>query len=497
MPITTAMELEIKPSTEIKTKSNATPFQNDLDRSIWFLRKGVTSLETRYIHRVLRTISTSRKRLDPKVLAQAIRKYYSEKLGDKDAWLQALDQEESNQEMDVESSSSPAETKEQGQTGEEPVVSVYLSLLVLIHLLDTQQWAVGTPLATCLAQRVVDLNRRTLDPVAAKVYFYYARFYEVQGKLSEIRPTLLRTLRTATLSRDAELQATVLNLLLRNLLHYKLYEQAEKLSSKTVFPETASNAQMARYMYYMGRIKAIQLDYTAAHTFLLQAQRKAPQSSSTAGFQQSVYKLFVIVQLLMGEIPERSIFRQAVLRKPLAPYLALTQAVRVGDLAKFQGTVARFETQFIKDKTNTLILRLRHNVIKTGIRMISLSYLRISLRDICLKLHLDSEEDAEYIVGKAIRDGVIDATIDHERGYIQSKEVLDVYSTGEPQAAFDQRIQFCLNLYNESVKALRFPLNAHKKDLESATEALERERELVKEITQGDFEGDSESDMGL
>ncbi|KAJ1966418.1 26S proteasome non-ATPase regulatory subunit [Dispira parvispora] len=504
MPISTAMELETNPSPEVKTKTNATSFQNDLDRSIWFLRKGVTSLETRYIHRVLRTIATSRKRLDPKVLAQAIRKHYSQKLGDKDAWLQALGQEEASQGMDVETSS-PAEIKTQGQSGEEPVVSVYLSLLVLIHLLDTQQWVVGTPLATCLAQRVVDLNRRTLDPVAAKVYFYYARFYEVQGKLSEIRPVLLRTLRTATLSRDTELQATVLNLLLRNLLHYKLYEQAEKLASKTVFPETASNAQMARYMYYMGRIKAIQLDYTAAHTFLQQAQRKAPQSSSTAGFQQCVYKLFVIVQLLMGEIPERSIFRQAVLRKSLAPYFALTQAVRVGDLAKFQDTVARFETQFLKDKTNTLILRLRHNVIKTGIRMISLSYLRISLRDICLKLHLDSEEDAEYIVGKAIRDGVIDATIDHERGYIQSKEVLDVYSTAEPQAAFDQRIQFCLNLYNESVKALRFPLNAHKKVLESATEALERERELVKEITQGDFErdsegdgeGDGESDMGL
>jgi len=32
--------------------------------------------------------------------------------------------------------------------------------------------------------------------------------------------------------------------------------------------------------------------------------------------------------------------------------------------------------------------------------MISLSYSRIHLRDICLKLHLDSEEDAEYIVAK-------------------------------------------------------------------------------------------------
>lgn len=96
-------------------------------------------------------------------------------------------------------------------------------------------------------------------------------------------------------------------------------------------------------------------------------------------------------------------------------------AVRVGDLNKFQEGLAQFGDVFKKDKTYTLILRLRHNVIKTGIRMISLSYSKISLRDICIKLHLDSEEDAQFIVAKAIRDGVIDATLDHNRGYMKSK----------------------------------------------------------------------------
>jgi 26S proteasome regulatory subunit N3 len=63
-------------------------------------------------------------------------------------------------------------------------------------------------------------------------------------------------------------------------------------------------------------------------------------------------------------------------------------------------------------------------VIKTGIKKISTSYARISLRDICLKLGLDSEADAEYIVAKAIRDGVIDAIIDHVNGYLQSRVYL-------------------------------------------------------------------------
>ena len=124
------------------------------------------------------------------------------------------------------------------------------------------------------------------------------------------------------------------------------------------------------------------------------------------------------------------------------------------------------------------IRRLRHNVIKTGVRMISLSYSRISLSDVAEKLLLDSPEDAEFIIAKvrsvtsmhsvksmslhsllccltclqAIRDGVIEATIDHEKGYVKSKDTVDVYSTREPMAAFHQRISFCLDMHNQSVK---------------------------------------------
>ena len=154
----------------------------------------------------------------------------------------------------------------------------------------------------------------------------------------------------------------------------------------------------------------------------------------------------------MGEIPDRATFRLPALEKALAPYLQITKAVRVGDLSEFQEALAQFGPTFRADNTFTLILRLRHNVIKAGIRKISLSYSRISLKDICLKLQLDSEEDAEYIVAKAIRDGVIDATIDHEGGFMKSKENADIYSTSEPQNAFHQRLLFCLNLHNESVK---------------------------------------------
>ena len=47
-----------------------------------------------------------------------------------------------------------------------------------------------------------------------------------------------------------------------------------------------------------------------------------------------------------------------------------------------------------------MFFSLRHNVIKTGIKMISLSYAKISFSDVAQKLQLDSPEDAEYIVAK-------------------------------------------------------------------------------------------------
>lgn len=75
----------------------------------------------------------------------------------------------------------------------------------------------------------------------------------------------------------------------------------------------------------LGRIKAIHLDYTAAYADLTLAIRKAPQTKQASGFLQVANKFAVLVQLLMGEIPDRSIFRQAVLASSLLPYFHLTQ----------------------------------------------------------------------------------------------------------------------------------------------------------------------------
>ena len=53
-----------------------------------------------------------------------------------------------------------------------------------------------------------------------------------------------------------------------------------------------------------------------------------------------------------------------------------------------------------------------------------------------------------------------------------------------PQA-FHKRITFCLDVHNEAVRAMRYPPNAYKKELDAARPNLEDEKtdeELAKEI---------------
>lgn len=448
------------------------------------IEKAIANKENRFILRVLRGLPATRRKLNGTVLRNLITQIYP--VTERDLLLQFVEEPST-------SSESTEQTTRVRSAVKTPVseVDAYIHLLILVRLIDTNKLETAWRCTDNLMTKISTQNRRTLDHIAAKCYFYHSRVAELTNKLDSIRSFLHARLRTATLRNDFEGQAVLINCLLRNYLHYYLYDQSDKLVSKCVFPETASNNEWARFLYYLGRIKAARLEYSLAHKHLVQAMRKAPQNAAV-GFRQTVQKFLIVVELLLGDIPERQIFRQASMRRSLAPYFQLTQAVRMGNLQRFGEVLENFSPQFRQDHTFTLILRLRHNVIKTAIRAIGLSYSRISPQDIAKKLGLDSAEDAEFIVAKAIRDGVIEATLDPEGGFMRSKESTDIYCTKEPQAAFHQRISFCLDLHNQSVKAMRYPPKAYGKELESAEERREREQqdlELAKEMAEEDDDG--------
>lgn len=144
----------------------------------------------------------------------------------------------------------------------------------------------ASPLSQCLCiqlQVVADKavehahshNRRTLDVLAARAAFYLSLSNERLGTLASLRPRLLSLHATAVLNHDDIGQEVLLNLLLRNYLHYSLYDQAEKLRAQAQRPEAPrSNQQYCRYLYFLGRIRAVQLEYSEAKECLQQAARK-------------------------------------------------------------------------------------------------------------------------------------------------------------------------------------------------------------------------------
>ncbi|KAH9461872.1 hypothetical protein MJO28_003369 [Puccinia striiformis f. sp. tritici] len=518
-------------------------FESNLRTHLGLLSKAVELSEPRFTYRVLRCLTATKKKFQGADASQAeatLKLIIDVGLPSSSKikplllpHLQSVTQAEST-DMQIDSISSTAANVKSSTTvngagkptkdspplpdpSSQAEHETYLSLLVIILLISR-----GAPNRSGfeLSHRLVTdflphHNRRSLDPLAAKIWFYHSRFAELlqqdgshPGLWANLRSSLMSAHRTARLRRDEDSEATLLNLIVRNLLAHELWEQADRLVSKTEFPDFGKTeasvgaggmvptGQVARWLYYLGRIRTIQLNYTEAHTHLQQAIRRAPPAQIAPGFWQTTHKLFVVVELLMGDIPDRALFRGPVLKKCLQPYFEIVQAVRVGDITKFEQALSTHSSLFLADATYTLILRLRHNVIKTALRTISLAYSRIKLKDVSLKLKLDSEEDAEYVVAKAIRDGVIESRLDRSGGWMVSKEVNDIYSTSEPQEAFHQRISFCLKLHNESLEAMRFPLNQHSKELASAEAARERERELASEILTGDDNDGDDDDLG-
>lgn len=120
-------------------------------------------------------------------------------------------------------SSRPASPGSKAQQQEEfiPEVDIYLTLLTIVHLLDNKELEkVRAPflvltgvahesstsllthsgltlmlqskeLADVTVARLSSFNRRSLDQLAAKVYFYYGRLHEIVGgsqSLADIRP---------------------------------------------------------------------------------------------------------------------------------------------------------------------------------------------------------------------------------------------------------------------------------------------------------------------
>ncbi|KAK7877328.1 hypothetical protein WMY93_031978 [Mugilogobius chulae] len=359
----------------------------DIKEHVKQIEKAVQGKEPRFVLRALRALPSISRRLNANVLHKTICGFYTSNASAREYLLGFVQEPMEMSDGDVQF------RPRSGKAASVPLlpeVEAFLQLLLVIHLCNSKNYSQAQKVSDDLMQKICSKNRRALDLVAAKCFYYHARVYEFSNSCT----------------RSA------------------------------------------------GRIKAIQLEYSEARRTLTNALRKAPQHTA-------VHKLLIVVELLLGEIPDRLQFRQPSLKRSLHPYFLLTQAVRTGNLSKFNQVLEQFGEKFQTDGTYTLIIRLRHNVIKTV--WCSCAF-------------------------QAIRDGVIEASINHEKGFVQSKETM-TFTQPENLSWPFTRESPSPGIHNMSVKAMRFPPKAYNKDLESAEERREREQqdlEFAKEMAEDD-----------
>lgn len=168
-------------------------------------------------------------------------------------------------------------------------------------------------------------NRRNLDNYTAFLYHYYARIHEKNNTDQTIRQQLLEALNKACVRSDQIGQSTIFNLILRNYIKYNHLEAAFNLIEKCSFPEGKSNNEFCKYLFNTGRIKAVRREYAESLEMLNQALRKSPDIAK--GFKIQCQKVAIVVQLLLGEIPNREIFSDEFIFANLFPYFRLIQVV--------------------------------------------------------------------------------------------------------------------------------------------------------------------------
>ncbi|KAH8583393.1 26S proteasomal subunit S3 PINT domain containing [Cryptosporidium sp. chipmunk genotype I] len=478
-------------------------FALELISSMDLIKRGVESADQRLIGRALRLCSLSRSSLK--------RKYVLEVLGGFEKMINTEESEEMNipilrslrsnldleflkSENDVEMKDKPendaeSESKKTVRMAEKidwnsmrPCLKECITLLGLLVLI--RMYSVRAENYIVKKEKSLELRRsnfqeclefskilfdycrrstsQTMDQLISKVLYFYSRIHEICGEFTNIRNEVLESYRNSVLSHNNVTQAACINLILRNYVLTKRYDLGLKALEKMVYPENLSSGiHQARYLYYSGRIYSAQLDYQLAFNSFTQSLRKTPQTKGrgSLNFTLSAQKFAVVVQMLMGEVPDRSIFNSPDLRKGLAPYLELVKAVRSGDMKEFDLNLQKRGQIYERDCTLSLIKRLAHNVIRSGLKTICSSYNRIYLDDIAEHFGWDNSHDVEGVVSKAILDKVVDAKINDDIKCVESQHKCETYGSESMLNSLHSRIAFSLLLRSNAIKAMEYPQN--------------------------------------
>lgn len=176
----------------------------DIREHCRLLERSVVTTESRFAVRVLRGLPATRKKLNLVVLRKVVSGFYTHSPASRDALMVFLAPSKDDMEVDESSTAAVANFRLRGTKSANtpllPEVDAYLHLLVLLFLIDTGK---KNPAVDCSEQLMVKLsnnNRRSLDHIASRCYYYHTLSHEAKDQMHEIRGFLHGKLRTATLN---------------------------------------------------------------------------------------------------------------------------------------------------------------------------------------------------------------------------------------------------------------------------------------------------------
>ena len=186
----------------------------DIKEQMKQIDKSVVNKERAYLSRVLRSLTSTRKKLNQAILLKLVSNYTQPATKVSIAECFVSDSMETSTDEKEKEKEKSAAVKKNRFAQSQPEIDTYIHLLTLIYLIDTKSFEKAVTCSDYLVQKLATHNRRTLDPLAAVSYFYYSRAYELVDRLKEIRSFLHVRLRTSTLRHDGDGQVMLLNLLL-------------------------------------------------------------------------------------------------------------------------------------------------------------------------------------------------------------------------------------------------------------------------------------------
>ena len=160
-------DVEMKEVAPVKSQAELDALTiEDIKEQIIILEKSVVSKEPRFVMRVLRQLASTRRRLNDSVLRQLIKNHQSDSYDFKQTLLGYL-------------AASESEDKPQYKS---VISDVYIHMLTLVYLLDSKRINDGVPCAQALINKVMAVNKPSMQALGARCFFYYSRAFELAGK---------------------------------------------------------------------------------------------------------------------------------------------------------------------------------------------------------------------------------------------------------------------------------------------------------------------------